>query len=104
MYAAMTRTQGAPEESTEAATIVGEEMHRWLREVEGFEGLLVLTNIEAGATHVIALWESKEVAERHRVARMSLRDRVTATVAVEVLETEEYDVAFAAFPEVGEPS
>ena len=103
MYAAMTRTQGSPEESTEAATIVGEEMHRWLREVEGFEGLLVLTNIEAGATHVIAFWESTEVAERHRVARTNLRDRVTATVGVEVLDTESYDVAFAAFPEMRKP-
>jgi hypothetical protein len=103
MYAAMTRTQGSPEESTEAATIVGEEMHRWLREVDGFEGLLVLTNIEAGTTHVIALWESREVAERHRVARANLRDRVTATVDVDVLATEAYDVAFAAFPETPGP-
>ena len=100
MYAAVTRTQGAPEGSTEVATMVGEEMHRWLREVEGFEGLLVLTNIEAGATHVIALWESSEVAERHRVARANLRDRVTATVDVEVLETESFDVAFSAYPQV----
>ena len=98
----MTRTQGAPEESTEAATIVGEEMHSWLREVEGFEGMLVLTNLEAGTTHVIAFWESEEVAERHRLARTNLRDRVTAMVDVQVLDTESYDVAFAAFPEVRE--
>ena len=100
MYAALTRTQGSTEESTEVATMVGEEMYRWLRDVEGFEGLLVLTNLEAGTTHVVALWESEEVAERHRVARAQLRDRVTTTVDVEVLSTESYDVAFAALPEM----
>ncbi len=85
MYAALTRTQGSNEEPIEVATMVGEEMYRWLRDIDGFEGLLVLTNLEAGTTNVVALWESREVAERHRVAREQLRDRVTATVDVEVL-------------------
>jgi hypothetical protein len=100
MYAALTRTQGGTEESMEVATMVGEEMYRWLRDIEGFEGLLILTNLEEGTTNVVALWESREVAERHRVAREQLRDRVSSTVAVEVIATEPYDVAFAALPEV----
>ena len=100
MYAALTRTQGSNEEPIEVATMVGEEMYRWLRDIDGFKGLLVLTNVEARKTYVVALWESREVAERHRLAREQLSDRVTATVDVEVLDTEPYDVAFAALPEV----
>jgi heme-degrading monooxygenase HmoA len=100
MFAALTRTHGSNETTTEVATMVGEEMYRWLRDVEGFEGLLVLTNLEAGTTNVVAFWESREVAERHRVAREHLRDRVTAAVDVRVLATEPYEVAFAALPEV----
>jgi hypothetical protein len=100
VYAALTRTVGSTEESPEVATMVGEEMYRWLRDVDGFEGLLVLDNIEAGKTYVVALWESREVAERNRVARANLRDRVAATVDVEVLGTEGFEVAFAVVPEL----
>jgi SH3-like domain-containing protein len=100
MYAALTRTQGSNEEPIEVATMVGEEMYRWLRDIDGFKGLLVLTNVEARTTSVVALWESREIAERHRLAREQLRDRVTAAVDVEVLAAEPYDVAFAALPEV----
>ena len=76
--------------------MVGEEMYRWLRDVEGFEGLLVPTNLEAGMTHVVRSGE-REVAERHRVARETPRpgddDRRRRGPG-----TEPYDVAFAALP------
>ena len=101
MYAALTRAQGPPEESTEVATMVGEEMYRWLRDVDGFEGLLVLDDRDVGKTYVLALWENRDVAERNRVARANLRDRVAATVGVEILDTEGFEVAFGVVPRLG---
>jgi len=77
------------------ATMAGETMVEWLRDIEGFQGLLMLSNDETGTTHVISFWESEEVAERSRVARLKLRDRITSTVSVEVQETEGYEVSFA---------
>jgi len=91
----MTTTRGSSENMAEIAEMVGETMVEWLRDIEGFGGLLMLGNEDSGTTHVIALWESEELAERHRAARMRLRDRVTATVGVEVLETVPYEVTFA---------
>ena len=78
------------------ATMAGETMVEWLRDVEGFEGLLMLSNAETGTTHVISFWTDAEIAERSRTAREQLRDRITATVSVEVQETQPYEVAFAA--------
>jgi hypothetical protein len=96
MYATMTTTRGATaEDNAVVAEMVGETMVEWLRDIEGFGGLLMLDNAEAGITQVIALWESEELAERHHAARMRLRDKVTATVDVEVVETLPYDVTFA---------
>ena len=96
MYATMTTTHGTTTEDNAAvAEMVGETMVEWLRDIEGFGGLLMLNNAESGVTQVIALWESEELAERHHEARMRLRDRVTATVEVEVVETVPYDVTFA---------
>ena len=83
------------------AAMAGETMVEWLRDLDGFEGLLMLSNDETGITHVISFWESAEVAERSRVARLKLRDRITTTVSVEVQETEPYEVAFAELSSFG---
>jgi hypothetical protein len=75
------------------ATIVAEEMLRWLREIEGFEGLLMISR--EGTTLGLTFWESPEVAERHRVARMEFLNRMTSVANVQVEETADYEVTFA---------
>jgi heme-degrading monooxygenase HmoA len=95
VYVTVTRTKGSPEQPVEVATIAGEEMLPWLREIDGFDGLLMLTNQAAGTTFVLSFWESQEIAERHEAARMEFRDRVTSAVEVEVVETLGFDVSFA---------
>ena len=95
MHVSVTRTRDLSQQPLEVATIAGEEMLRWLREIQGFEGLLVLTNEAEGLTLVLTFWESLEVAEEHREARMQLRDSVTAAVDVKVEETVGYEVSFA---------
>ena len=98
MYAAVTRaTRPTRENMAEEAVMVGETMVTWLRDVEGFEGFLMLTDEETGSVQVIALWESKDVAEHHRVARARLRERISATAGVEVEETVGFDVPYAFF-------
>ena len=96
MHASLTTTIGSNDEDMLGlAVMVGETMLGWLRELEGFEGLLMLSDEETGKTHVITFWESAEVAERSRISRLQLRDRITETVSVEVQETRPYTVSFA---------
>jgi hypothetical protein len=98
VHVSVTRTKDVLGQPIEIATMAGEEMLRWLRPIEGFEGLLVLSNEAEGITLVISFWESREVAEEHLPARMRLRDRITETVNVEVQETTDYVVTFAELP------
>lgn len=77
----------------ENAAIVAEEMLRWLREIEGFDGFLMLSR--EGTTLGLTFWESREVAHRHRVARMEFLNRMTSVADVEVEETTDFEVAFA---------
>ena len=70
---------------------------RWLRDVEGFEGLLVLTNVEAGTTHVDGVLGER--GGRRAAAASPGRSSGTGSRRrsnVEVRSTESYDVAFAA--------
>jgi hypothetical protein len=58
VYATLTTTQGSGEDVLELAAITGETIMTWLREIEGFEGLLMISNESMGRTHVITFWES----------------------------------------------
>jgi hypothetical protein len=95
VYATLTTTKGTTEDMLETARVVGEALYSWLGAIDGFEGMVLMCNEETGVTHLLSLWESREVADRHEHARLQFRDRITATVDVEVQETSGYDVAFA---------
>ena len=92
MYVALT-TANTGDQPLENATVVAEEMYRWLRETEGFEGLLFLSR--EGTTLGLTFWESREIAERHQASRMQFRDRMLSAAGVEIGETVDYEVTFA---------
>jgi hypothetical protein len=77
----------------ETATIVAEEMHRWLRDLEGFEGFLMLSR--EGTTLGLTFWKSGELAERHRAVRTEFRERITSVADVQIEEVVDYQVMFA---------
>jgi heme-degrading monooxygenase HmoA len=95
VHVTVTKTRGSPGQPIELATFAGEAMLPWLRQIQGFEGLLMLSNEAEGTTLVLSFWESREVAEEHREARMRVRERVTATVDVQIEEVVGYEVTFA---------
>jgi hypothetical protein len=103
VHVSVTRTKDLLGQPIEIATMAGEEMLRWLEQIDGFEGLLMLSNAEDGTTLVLSFWESAKVAEEHLASRMRLRDRITATVSVEVQETTDFEVTFAHLPRVLQP-
>jgi hypothetical protein len=92
VYVSLTRvnTAGQPIEN---APIVGEEMVRWLRDIDGFLGFLMLSR--EGTTLGLSFWKTREMAERHRVARMEFLERMTSVANVQVEEVLDYDVTFA---------
>jgi hypothetical protein len=100
VYAALTTTKGSTADPLGVGAVVSEAMHGWLSEMDGYEGLLMLVEVETDTTLVLSFWESEEVAERQRHARLQFRDRITATVDVEVQETVGYEVAFARLKEL----
>jgi hypothetical protein len=95
VHVTVTKTQTSPDEPIEVATIAGEEMLPWLSDIEGFEGLLMLSNATDGTTLAISFWKSREIADRHRVARAQFRDRITTAVGVSVVEVADYELTFA---------
>lgn len=95
MHVTVTRTKGPADQTVEVAKITGEEMLPWLEGIDGFEGLLMLSNEANGVSLALTFWESREVADHHREARMRFRESVTATVDAQIEEVVEYEIAFA---------
>ena len=92
MYVTVTSAKTS-DQPLENATIVAEEMVRWLRGIEGFEGFLMLS--QEGRTLGLSFWDSREAAERHRVARAQFRERMLSIADVEVEESSDFVVTFA---------
>jgi hypothetical protein len=92
VYVSFTRVN-TTDQPIENAAIVAEEMLRWLRDIEGFDGFLMLSR--EGTSVGLTFWESREVADRHRVARTEFLNRVTSVADVEVEERTDFEVAFA---------
>lgn len=92
MFVSLTRvsTEGV---APEVPTIVAEELQRWLADLDGFQGFVMLSR--EGSSIALSFWESREAAERHRVARGQVRERVTTLAGGQIEEVVEYDVTYA---------
>jgi hypothetical protein len=92
VHVSLTRVKTGDQE-IDNATIVGEELARWLRDIDGFEGILMLSR--PGTTLGLTFWKSREIAEAHRPARMQFIERMTSVAQVEVEEIVDFQVMYA---------
>lgn len=92
MYVTMNRVKTS-DEPIEHASIVAEGLQGWLEEVEGFEGLLMLSR--EGMSVGLTFWASREIADRYRPMRMQFLDRVLSVSGVELEESLDFEVTFA---------
>jgi hypothetical protein len=92
VYVTMNRVKTS-DEPVEGAGIVGEGIEDWLRDVEGFEGMLMLSR--EGISVGLTFWESREIADRYRQLRMQFLDRVLSVAGVELEESIDFEVTFA---------
>ncbi|MGZ8637003.1 MAG: hypothetical protein ACXWZ1_07390 [Gaiellaceae bacterium] len=92
MFVSVTRTDTAGQ-NAETAALVGEEMERWLRDLDGFEGFLLLTR--PGESIGLVFWASEAVAERQSAVRAEFRDRMLSIAGARIESVDGYEVAFS---------
>jgi hypothetical protein len=92
MHVTLTRVSTG-DEPISNATMVGEEMHRWLRDLDGYEGFLMLS--QEGTTYGLTFWESTEAAERYGTLRTEFRERIVGVAGVDIQEVVDLEVTFA---------
>jgi hypothetical protein len=92
VHVSLTRVKTGDQE-IDNATIVGEELARWLRDIDGFQGILMLSR--PGTTLGLTFWQSREVAEAHRPARLQFIEKMTSVAGVTVEEIVDFQVMYA---------
>ncbi len=78
---------------SEIARMAAESVELWLREYDGYRGLVVLTEEAAQRSRVITFWETPEAEEKARRSRGSMRDQIAATTGMEVVDFGVFEVA-----------
>jgi hypothetical protein len=101
MHVTVTRASTG-DEPVANATIVGEEMHRWLSDVEGFVGFMVVSR--EGTSLGLTFWASAEIAERNRATRDEFRERMLGVAGVVIEEVVDYELTFAELPSLVFPA
>ena len=90
MVAAMATFEGTPTGPADTARLVGKDLVPWLREYDGFRGVLVLTGDKKHG--VITLWETPQAEASTRPARLEMHDSVSAKAGMSLVDYEVYDL------------
>lgn len=92
MVAAMATLAGHTPAMSGIAEMASESIDGWLKDYDGYRGLLVFTDDESGRSRVITLWSTADDELRARTSRSAMRDQLAATIGVTVEAFEVYDV------------
>lgn len=101
MVAAMATLSGHTPDMTGIAEMASESIEGWLKDYDGYRGLLVFTDDESGWSRVITLWNTHESEQQARASRGAMRDQLAATIGVTVESFEVYDVPVCELVEAG---
>ncbi|MDQ3867139.1 MAG: hypothetical protein M3304_10010 [Actinomycetota bacterium] len=92
MFASVTSVRGGGPRIEETARMAADSMLDWLRQFDGYKGLLVLADGEAGTARIVSLWETREAADRSARARTQVRESMVAGAGVDLESVEVYEV------------
>ena len=95
LHVSMSKFRGDLDDLPGTARMAGESMLAWLKQIDGYRGLLALVDEGSGTAYFVTFWEDAEAVEKSRTSRASLRSQMAATAGAEVVGIEEFTVAYA---------
>jgi hypothetical protein len=95
VHVSMSRFKGEIEDLPGTARMASEAMLDWLRQIDGYKGLLALVDETSGSACFVTFWENEEAVVKTRASRSSLRDQMAATAGAEVVGSDEFAVVYS---------
>ena len=94
MFASVTTVGSGGPEVGETARMAGESMASWLRDFDGYLGILIVADAPNGRARIITFWDSMEAIERSERGRTQVRESMVAAAGAEVESIERVAVVF----------
>jgi hypothetical protein len=88
MYANMTSIRSDRPDLEQDSQAAVEAMLPWLRQFDGYEGLIVLTDGDNGRAHFVTFWEDEDSLKR----RQQVREQMAKTAGAEIESSQPYVV------------
>jgi hypothetical protein len=92
VHASLTTVRGGGPDVSATAGMAADSMLAWLREFEGYRGLLVLGDPEGGNARIMSFWDTLESLERSERSRREVRESMVATAGAELESVERYEL------------
>ena len=98
MYGRVTRLEGSSEQIDQGNEFMQQTILPAARQLDGFRGVLSLTDRESGTGLTITLWESEEAMKASEEAANRLRDEAAQAFGGTVVGVDRYEVTFSELP------
>jgi hypothetical protein len=92
MFANMTSVKTDRTDLDEGAQMAADALVPWVRQFDGYRGMIVLSNGENGTARFVTFWEDKDALERSERGRMQVREQMAKTAGVEIDDVQAYTV------------
>jgi heme-degrading monooxygenase HmoA len=101
MVAAMAEFTGPVTGLADISRMAGEAIEGWLREYDGYRGLVMLSNEDDRTSRVITFWDSVEAEARSRSGRKTMREQIAGSAGLEVVDFRVWEVPVYELPPTG---
>ena len=86
-------TKDASDEQVEEVTrVLSEKIIPMAKQIEGFEGVIAVTNRESGKSLTLTFWESEAALKASQEAANQIRKDAAAATDAEIVDVERYEV------------
>lgn len=92
MYASLTTVQGGGPDVSATARMAAESMLTWMRDFDGYRGLLILGDPEAGNARIVSFWDSLDSLDRSDKSRREVRESMVAAAGAELVSVARYEL------------
>jgi heme-degrading monooxygenase HmoA len=76
----------------EEAKMAAEALLPWVRQFDGYRGIVVLSDRENGTAHFVTFWEDEEALRRSAHGRQQVREQMAKTAGVDITSVQAYSV------------
>jgi hypothetical protein len=92
MFANMTSVKTDRTDLDEGAQMAADALLPWVRQFEGYRGMIVLSDGATGRARFVTFWEDQDALARSERGRMQVREQMAKTAGVEIDDVQAYSV------------